>query len=425
MEERERQFIPGLGILLLATLLLGAAGALLHDFNDVPFGLAGFAIWGGAVLVTFVLGTAYLSRRLLPVQGNQGWSEGFRLLWRNYTLGAANLLYGRRREPVASAGGKRKKPRTTELSPSFHIIRAGFLYSHQAAAIARGNTFSRADGPGLVFLHSGESILQLFDLRPQSRKLSVSALTKDGIPVETTVSVSFRVRRPAPDRRRPRSVEAEDFPYPYDRDALFDLAYTGTVADDEKRDWRDLVCPQAATLLVTEIGKFTLDQLLEGAGSEPISAMKDRIKNSLKDMQEDEEVQTLPTGIEILGVGIGSLKLPEEVTAKRLSTWQVQWQNRVAAENITGDIEAYRQYQEALAQAQAENVEKLLLSIDRMRRESGYELHDVITLRLVEIAEAISASRMLEPMASRTSIKSLADEVSVELRKSLQQGEKK
>ena len=60
-----------------------------------------------------------------------------------------------------------------------------------------------------------------------------------------------------------------------------------------------------------------------------------------------------------------------------------------------------------------------------MRRESGYELHDVIMLRLVEIAEAISASRMLEPMASRTSIKSLADEVSVELRKSLQQGEKK
>ncbi|HEY1410438.1 MAG TPA: hypothetical protein VF434_15970, partial [Promineifilum sp.] len=168
-----------------------------------------------------------------------------------------------------------------------------------------------------------------------------------------------------------------------------------------------------------------LDQLLEGAGSEPISAMKDRIKNSLKDMQEDEGVQTLPTGIEILGVGIGSLKLPEEVTDKRLSTWQVQWQNRVAAENITGDIEAYRQYQEALAQAQAENVEKLLLSIDRMRRESGYELHDVIMLRLVEIAEAISASRMLEPMASRTSIKSLADEVSVELRKSLQQGEKK
>ena len=86
MEEPRRQFIPGPGILMLAILLLGAAGALLHDYRDVPYDAVGAILWGGAVLVTFLLGTTHLSRRLLPIQGNLGWTEGFRLLWRSYTL---------------------------------------------------------------------------------------------------------------------------------------------------------------------------------------------------------------------------------------------------------------------------------------------------------------------------------------------------
>ncbi len=49
MEEQERQFIPGLGILLLTIILLGAIGALLRDANGVSFDAAGALMWGGAV----------------------------------------------------------------------------------------------------------------------------------------------------------------------------------------------------------------------------------------------------------------------------------------------------------------------------------------------------------------------------------------
>ncbi|RIL09548.1 MAG: hypothetical protein DCC75_06245, partial [Proteobacteria bacterium] len=86
---------------------------MLHDYNDVPLGPAGAVMWGGAVLITFILGTAYISRRVLPLQGNLGWSEGFRLLWRNYTMGAANLLYGRR-EDTSPSSSRKKKPKTNE-----------------------------------------------------------------------------------------------------------------------------------------------------------------------------------------------------------------------------------------------------------------------------------------------------------------------
>lgn len=422
MEERDRQFIPGLGFLILAIILLGVIGAFLHDANEVEYGVAGALLWGGAVLVTFILGTAYVSRRLLPLQGNAGWSEGFRLLWRNYTMGAANLLYGRR-GVSRTASSRSKKPKTDELAPSFALLKAGFLFSHEAAALTRGNSYSRADGPGLIFLHSGETIAQVFDLRPHSRKLPVKAVTRDGIPVETSVSVIFQVRRPAPDQRRPRSVETDPIPYHYDRDALFDLTYAASIADDDKRDWTEQVCPQAATMLVVEIAKYTLDELLVSAGSEPMSEIRDRIKTGLKEQQGDSEFQTLSKGIDIVGVGIGALELPHDVIAKRLSTWQVGWQNRISQETVSGEIEAQRLYNQARARAQVENIENLLTSIDAMRKQSGIALHEVVMLRLMEIMEAISATRTLVPMASRAAMSSLASEATNELRQALERDE--
>lgn len=420
MDTRDRQFIPGLGVLLLAILALGAVGWLLHDFNGVRFAGGGALIWGGGVLITFVLGTAYLSRRLLPLQGNLGWSEGFRLLWRNYTMGAANLLYGRPRvAATAAAIAKKKNPDEMELSPSFRLIGAGFLFSHQAAAVTYGNSYVRAAGPGLVILRPGEVIAQVFDLRPQSRKMNVSAITRDGIPVETSVSVTFQVRRPAADQRRPRSVESDAIPYPYDRDAIFDLTYTSSVGDDAKLEWTEQVCPQAATLLVTEIGKYALDELLLSAGAEPMGEIRDRIRNGLKEQQGDDHLQTLSRGIDILGVGVGPLELPPDVTAKRLATWQAGWQNRVALEDLGNDLETQRLYTQALTRAQAENIEKLLVSIDHMRQQSGVELHQVVMLRVVELLEAIAASRVLIPPEARSLLTDLAGEATSEIRQAL------
>lgn len=438
MEKEERQFIPGLSILLLAIFLLGVIGALLHDFKGVGYGAAGAFIWGGATLVTFILGTAYLSRRLLPLQDNPGWSEGFRLLWRNYTMGAANLLYGRPREPLATTAAARKKKTTPQsgLAPSFRLLGAGFLFSHEAAAITRGNSYRRAAGPGLVFLNPGESIAQVFDLRPQSRSLPVSAMTKDGIPVETSVSVTFQVRRPTPGSQ-PRSIVADDIPYRYDRDALFELNYSSSVSEDDRRGWTEQVCPQAASLLVTEIAKFTLDDLLEGAAAAPLSQIKKRVEEGLRELQRPDEDdaaddllssskalrQTLPRGIEITGVGVGGLQLPEDVTKKRVTTWQIGWKNQISQEVISGELEAHKLFQRARARAQVESIQQLLSSIETMRQQSGVELHEVVMLRLMEMAESMSADLALRRLDQRGRLIELSAEAASELRHALERGE--
>ena len=420
MKEQKSQFIPGLGILLLTIVLLGTVGALLRDFNGVRFGAWGAIIWGLAALSTFVLGTAYLSRRLLPIQDNLGWSNGFRLLWKNYLLGVAGLLSNNRQESSARyAPPKKKKSDEGEPAPSFKYLKAGFLFTHEAAAITNGSSYSRAAGPGLIILRGGETISQVFDLRRQSRKLPVSATTRDGIPVKTSISVTFQVRPPAPDQRRPRSIESDIIPYPYDPGALFELTYSAGMVDGQRRDWTEQVAPQAAALLITEIGKFSLDKLLESGGAGPLGTIKESIKRGLEDQQRDGNSQILSRGVKIVGISVGPLELPKEIIAKRLSTWQVDWQNRSDYETISGDIEAQRLYQQARVHAQVENIEKLLLNIEAMQEQGGVALHDAVMLRLMEVAEAISSEQALTSGAARSALKSLTDEATNELRSAM------
>lgn len=427
MEEQRRQFIPGLGILLLAALLLGAVGALLHDYREVEYRGVGALLWGGGVLITFVLGTVHLSRRVLPLQNNLGWAEGFRLLWRSYLIGVNDLLAGRRHEPLhtTTTTAKSKKPSVITLSPSFRLLGAGFLFSHEAAAITRGNSFVRADGPGLVFLNPGETIAQVFDLRTQSRKQDVEATTRDGIPVKTSVSVSFHVRRLPTGERRPRSVETDTIPYPYDRQALFDLTYAGSVAGEEGRlSWADQICPQAATLLVGEIGRFNLDQLLVSAGAEPMGEIKANIKRGLEALQTSEDGPTLPKGVTIANVGVGSLTLPDDVVTKRLATWQVEWNSQATGHIAVATIETQRLVNRARARAVADSIDSLLSSIETMQAQGqGGQLHEVILQQLTKSLETVLTKQVISDLPQRAQLMNLASTTSHELRRALERGE--
>jgi regulator of protease activity HflC (stomatin/prohibitin superfamily) len=424
MEEPRRQFIPGPGMLLLAILLLGAVGALLHDFRDVPYNAVGALLWGGGVLLTFLLGTAHLSRRLLPIPGNLGWTEGFRLLWRSYTLGVNRLLAERRHEPMASTTKAKMVAPEGGLSPSFGLLGAGFLFSHEAAAITKGNSFVRADGPGLVFLHNGESIAQLFDLRDQVRKQDVQATTRDGIPITTSVSVTFHVQRRDTGQRQQRSVEMDTIPYPYDRSALFHLTYAGSITGDDIRlSWADQMCPLAATLLVSEIGRYTLDQLLVSGAAQPLNEIKANIKRGLEEMQTNDDGPTLPKGITIKGVGVGALGLPPDVVKKRIDTWQVEWESRAHEAVEDSKLQLQQLTNQARAHALADSIDSLLASIEAVHAQGETQLHDVILAQVVNVLESMATSESSSGLPRRTQWISLASDTSQEIRHFLEQEE--
>ena len=424
MEESRRQFIPGPGILMLAILLLGAVGALLHDYREVPYDAVGAFLWGGAVLITFLLGTAHLSRRLLPIQGNLGWTEGFRLLWRSYTLGVNRILGERRHEPMASATKAKKTAPDGGRSPSFQLLGAGFLFSHEAAAITRGNSFVRADGPGLVFLHANEAIAQVFDLRDQTRRQEVHATTRDGIPIATSVIVTFHVRRLAPGERRPRSVEMDTSPYPYDRSALFHLTYAGSITDDDNRlSWADQICPQAATLLVSEIGRYTLDELLISGAAKPLDDIKKNIQRGLEEMQNNDNGPTLPKGVTIQRVNVGSLALPRDVVQKRIETWQVDWESRAQKAVEDSKLELQHLTNQSRAHALADSIDSLLASIEAVHAQGETQLHDVILAQVVNVLESMATNETSSGLPRRTQWISLAADTSQEIRHFMEQEE--
>ena len=424
MEEPRRQFIPGPGILMLAILLLGAVGALLHDYREVPYDAVGALLWGGGVLLTFLLGLAHLSRRLLPIPGNLGWAEGFRLLWRSYTLGVNRLLAERRHEPMASTTKAKKIAPQAGLSRSFGLLGAGFLFSHEAAAITKGNSFVRAAGPGLVLLRYRENIAQVFDLRDQVRKKDVQATTRDGIPINTSVSVTFHVQRRAAGERQQRSVEMDRIPYPYDRSAIFHLTYAGSVTGDDVRlSWADQVCPLAATLLISEIGRFTLDELLVSGATQPLTEIKANVKRGLEEMQTNDNGPTLSKGITIKSVGVGALGLPEDVVTKRIQTWEVDWASRAQQAVEDSQLQLQQLTNQARAHALADSIDSLLASIEAVHAQGETQLHDVILAQVVNVLESIATTEPSSGLPRRTPWISLAADTSQEIRHFLEQEE--
>jgi hypothetical protein len=385
-DKRDNQFAPGLGILLLAVVLAVVIGSLFSDAKGVPYGLVGGLIWVVALMGTFSLGLVYLAQYLLPLQGNAGWSESFRILLRNYFRPITGFIEQQR--TAKPTPRKKKSAAQQELPISFRLLGAGTLASHEAVALTRGGGFSRAAGPGFVLLGRGESVYQLVDLRPHNRRQQLIASTRDGIRLKTDVSVTFRVRQPQQLQQTRR--DSYNQLYPYDGEAVFRVSHlTARTGTDRIQSWTELVAHHAATLLVGELGQYTLDELLETAGVEALDRARQSVRRELERSFAGE-------GIEIISVGVGPFELSDDVTGQRIASWQVGWQGKITKQVASGDAEALRRVKQARARAQIEIIETIMHNIDAMRAAEDADLHEIVMLRLIEVLEAAMSSNQVQ-----------------------------
>jgi hypothetical protein len=233
-------------------------------------------------------------------------------------------------------------------------------------------------------LYKGEQIWRVIDLRPQRRSQPVITKTRDGIPIETTVSVTFQVRREAAGGF---DGTDDELLYPFDSEAIFPVSYDETV--DEHGNllpWTRQLTPPAAAILASEIPKHTLNELTRAVdGASPLEEIKLTI---IRDLQR----HFLPKGIEVLAVGIGGLALPDGVRDQQFLTWQADWLRKIRSTHASSNAEVVRRVKRARARAQIEIIENITNSIDIMRREEGADLSQIIMLRMIEALEdAVSA----------------------------------
>ena len=387
--------------LLLTLLLLVFLGRYLRDAHGVDHQWLVSFSWLIIASITFFLGLVYYAQYISPLRGEEGWVAGLLLLIDAYI----KIAEARLQRPTPNNNPKPLPPDIANLPASLKSLRAGFIRGHQVLAITKGSSYVRPAGPGFVVLYKGEQIWRVIDLRLQRRSQQVLAKTRDGISIETSVSVTFQVKQ------RPSGSHAPDLLYPFDRDAIFHVSYDDTIDEQGKLlPWTRQLTPPAAAMLANEIPKHSLNELIRTMeGVSPLEEIKQTITQNLKR-------RFFAKGITVTAVSIGGLKLPESVRDQQFKTWQADWLRKIHVENASGNVEAVRLMKQAQARAQIEIIENITNSIDAMRQEEGAELSQIIMLRMIEALEDAVSAGSVHAFVPQQLIAGLVRDASIQMR---------
>jgi hypothetical protein len=215
-----------------------------------------------------------------------------------------------------------------------------------AVVLERQRRFSRAEGPGIVFTKPGERLAATFDLRKQSRSLETQALTKDGIEIKASISVTFALD--AGDQASPRETSDERDAlgfaritpaFPFNPESAFKAYYGFAVTGEQTMlNWTELPALVATELFRDMISRNKLDELFQhdDPGSSPLSAMQIILTEQVQKAKLLSE-----RGIKVYRVSIGAPELPSEVISQWLEAWAARWEKEksIALSTAQADVE--------------------------------------------------------------------------------------
>ena len=370
-------------------------GFLLVDSQGVRFRWAGSYLWGMAFLIGFVVFLLYLLQFVLPIVWYRSVRDGAMLIF-GPTFPYLSKIVRRILRRPRNVVGPEKLPEGLPVSFAHHG--AGILDSYQAVALTKGPKYERAAGPGYVRLNRGEVVAQLVDLRVQSCIAAVKAMTRDGIPIETSVSVMFQV-----------VMEESPFdpnrPYPYAPGAIFGVNYLSNYqTEDGILAWSETITWKAASILVGELAQYALDDLYrpDQVGFSPRKRIRGRMTQKLKS-------EFGQNGVDILSAGVGRLSVPEEVVDQLLNNWQTEWQRRINEIEAATENAALRRIREAQARAEIEILMNLTESIQAMRTSKDIQLEDVVTIRILKAMEEAAENKDVKAMVPSQALATMND----------------
>jgi regulator of protease activity HflC (stomatin/prohibitin superfamily) len=376
-KKKQKSVKQGLGepIFIGLAVVFAIIPFFLKDYTGVQYRWAGTYIWLAAYFFAFGGYLFYLLMFILPLSWNLSWFEGLRLsIAYNFPIIGAFLGVGSRR-PAATAECRE------DLNPGFLRHRAGIVEGHKALVLSSGSKYMRAAGPGYVHLKSNEIITQVVDLRRHIRTVPVKAMSGDGIPLETSITLTFQVRQ--------QDTAAAAIAYPYDPEAIFWVNYLESFKSSSgELAWSDRAAHDATAEGVEELSRYTLDELLSQSLTDvsTISQARARLKKKLSANLEEY-------GITLINVAIGSLRMPEEVIERRIESWQDEIQDRIERSMATEKEQAKLQLIEAEAKAQIELVDKLTREIEVTWAEGDVDLAGAVILQLLDQLALVASDR--------------------------------
>jgi len=253
--------------------------------------------------------------------------------------------------------------------------------------------FQRILSAGKHTLARYEYIHAVLNLQPQRRTLDqFTAYSRDGIELRVGISIVYRVKMGSQSATR-------DNPYPYDETAVRAVAYLQTVVDEKGTlsTWDETPINMAKGTMISIMAGYRLDEIIfpERAGEEPYRTLRNELLRKLR-------VSLDHLGIDLQGVSIHRLDLPEGVTEQYIDYWKSHWESQTLLNMIDGRATELEEMEIARAEAEITMIQAIQEGIQRARREGATtHMEEVVALRLVEALEMMARqSQQLSPLPS-------------------------
>jgi len=246
----------------------------------------------------------------------------------------------------------------------------------------------RIVGPGAAFIHKGESIHSILDLRPQLRAVPVQAITRDGIKVHVTVTLVFQI---AAGRRTLYLTH----PWPYARDAIWRIVLAAEVNPAGRtpldahisRPWSDLPPELVRNILPQIVLEFPLDELYDGAPDAlpPRQIISARLRQKLT-----EQLEPLGFSIETCGLGVIT-PVEAEVTRQRIEAWQARWIGQLMTWQGAAQARRFTHFAAIRNQARVDLLSHLIEVTNTTLQQGGSDVkRNLVAYHLLENLEHIA-----------------------------------
>lgn len=384
---------------------VGLAYLLMH-YKQPKETAAGWMVDLLALGMMFMGTLALASQYILPVRTLRERQGATDRLFLYVSGGHGPIVFVRDGELVATAKELRRKGAGVIL-----------VDGSSGVVLEKGRQYSRACGPGIVFMAAGERIHAALDLRRQARSQSSQALTRDGIELKAEVSVVFALDPGETDSLPIGGGEAQAETsflgqtqitpaFPFRPQNAFKAVYGGAVTEKAELKWADLPIIVATELFRDQVSRLTLDDLFDpqAAESAPVVALQARLTKQVQGAALLRE-----RGIKVYSASVGALELAESVTAQRVRSWAAHWQKQAFTTLAKADVEVERITEKARAEAQIEIIEQFKLMQDALVDEGSSVPRQEIAQKLITGLDRVASDPVTQMLISSDTAKQLAN----------------
>ncbi len=330
------------------------------------------------ILVVYYNTLYYLAHAIVPASNPENQQERWQRFWVFcwYIWGLQH--------PLQAVSSDDPSGRTVETRISGNLFsntgKPGILWikSHQAAALTVGTSFSRVEGPRVVFTKTYERLLEVVDLRTQLRTSMIDAVTKDGVRFKAKVFASFAIDRDRwtpglyarlfqknPMLRQGMRPDANlsgiyAFSRPRIRAALTMRGNTSAAPEEQKSVyWDSRIINQVEVAASHVLSERRFDELWHPVNDGPGVSARDEIADQLK---ERLTFELLSQGVRLFAARVTTFDFSEyketektydNVVQQQIDSWRVDWESQKLQVLASAEAESSRLQQEARAYVQS------------------------------------------------------------------------